>query len=147
MTQKNYLQRFIDAQHQHYDTALVEITNGRKQSHWMWFIFPQIKGLGSSAMAQKYAIQDIDEATEFLEHPILGRRLIEISSALLHLDTNDAYQVFGNPDNMKLKSSMTLFASTPNTNEVFEKVLQKFFQGQRDEATLKIISNNRNNLY
>jgi len=139
MTDKYNLQRFIDAQHQHYDTALAEIINGRKQSHWMWFIFPQITGLGSSPMAQKYAIQDIDEAMEFLEHPILGRRLIEISSALLHLETNDAYQVFGSPDNMKLRSSMTLFASAPNTNEVFEKVLQKFFQGQQDEATLTMI--------
>jgi uncharacterized protein (DUF1810 family) len=139
MTKDFNLQRFIHAQENQYNTALAEIQQGRKQSHWMWYIFPQVKGLGSSSMAQQYAISELSEADEYLRHPILGRRLIEISSALLELKTNDAFQVFGSPDNMKLKSSMTLFASVPAGNDVFQKVLDKFFQGQRDEATLKIL--------
>ena len=133
------LQRFVEAQEASYQQALSEIRMGRKQSHWMWYIFPQVKGLGSSSMAQRYAIREIEEADEYLRHPILGSRLIEISSALLQLQTNDAYQVFGSPDNMKLKSSMTLFASVPTGNDVFKKVLEKFFRGQRDEATLKVL--------
>jgi uncharacterized protein (DUF1810 family) len=133
------LQRFLDAQHRDYATALAEIRQGKKQSHWMWYIFPQVRGLGLSDMARRFAIQDLFEAEEYLKHPILGNRLIEISSALLELQTNDAYQVFGSPDNMKLKSSMTLFASVPAGNDVFKKVLEKFFQGQQDEATLKFL--------
>jgi uncharacterized protein (DUF1810 family) len=133
------LQRFLEAQQGSYQQALSEIRMGRKESHWMWYIFPQVKGLGSSSMAQRYAIIDIEEAEAYLRHPILGSRLIEISSALLELRTDDAYRVFGSPDNMKLKSSMTLFASAPAGNDVFKKVLEKFFQGQRDEATLRIL--------
>jgi uncharacterized protein (DUF1810 family) len=133
------LQRFVEAQEASYQQALSEIRMGRKQSHWMWYIFPQVKGLGSSSMAQRYAIREIGEAEEYLQHPILGSRLIEISSALLELQTNDAYQVFGSPDNMKLHSSMTLFASVSAGNDVFKKVLEKFFQGQRDQATLKML--------
>jgi len=133
------LQRFLDVQARDYATAFAEIRQGRKRSHWMWYIFPQIRGLGLSDMSRKFAIKDLDEAGEYLRHPVLGNRLVEISSALLDLNTNDAFQVFGSPDNMKLKSSMTLFASVPTDNEVFHKVLDKFFEGQRDEATLKIL--------
>src|SRR5688572_21582036 len=122
---RNNLQRFLEVHESSYARALSEIRNGRKESHWMWYIFPQVKGLGSSSMAQRYAITDIEEAVAYLRHPILGSRLIEISSALLELKTNDAYQVFGSPDNMKLKSSMTLFSLISTGNDVFEIVLQK----------------------
>jgi len=134
------LQRFIDAQESDYQIALKEIQKGRKHSHWMWYIFPQIKGLGSSETSKFYAIKNNAEAEEYLAHPVLGKRLIEISNDLLKLKTNDANQVFGSPDDLKLKSSMTLFASLLKSNPVFESVLQKFFQGQKDEKTLHILS-------
>ena len=133
------LQRFVEAQERSYQQALSEIRMGRKESHWMWFIFPQVNGLGSSSMAQRFAIHSIEEADAYLRHPILGSRLIEISSALLQLKGDDADQVFGSPDNMKLKSSMTLFSLVPTGNDVFQKVLDKFSHGQRDQATLKIL--------
>ena len=104
------LSRYVTAQQRDYQSALTEIKNGKKVSHWMWYIFPQIRGLGKSSTSQFYAIQSLDEAKAFLEHPYLGHNIIEISEALLSLDTSDAYEVFGKPDNMKLKSSMTLFA-------------------------------------
>ena len=131
------LQRFIDAQKSVYPLALEEIRNGRKQSHWMWFIFPQIQGLGFSATSKLYAIKDLHEAEGFLKHPLLGDRLIEISNALLQLDGNNAHAIFGSPDDMKLQSCMTLFASVDNTNPVFNLVLQKFFKGLKDENTLR----------
>ncbi|MGN6249419.1 MAG: DUF1810 domain-containing protein [Ginsengibacter sp.] len=134
------LQRFIDAQERDYQIALSEIQKGRKRSHWMWYIFPQIKGLGFSETSKFYAIKNIGEAEEFLADPVLGKRLIEISRELLKLKTNDANQIFGSPDDLKLKSSMTLFASVPNSDPVFESVLEKYFNGQKDERTLEIIS-------
>lgn len=134
------LQRFIDAQERDYQIALSEIQKGRKRSHWMWYIFPQIKGLGFSETSKFYAIKNIGEAEEFLADPVLGKRLIEISKELLKLKTNDANQIFGSPDDLKLKSSMTLFASVPNSDRVFQSVLEKFFNGQKDERTLEIIS-------
>jgi uncharacterized protein (DUF1810 family) len=134
------LQRFINAQERDYQIALSEIQKGRKRSHWMWYIFPQIKGLGFSETSRFYAIKNIKEAEEYLAHPVLGKRLIEISNELLKLKTNDANQVFGSPDDLKLKSSMTLFGSLPNTDPVFEYVLKKFFDGEKDEKTLRILS-------
>ncbi|HEU5052309.1 MAG TPA: DUF1810 domain-containing protein [Hanamia sp.] len=134
------LQRFINAQERDYQIALSEIQKGRKRSHWMWYIFPQIKGLGFSQTSKFYAIKNINEAEEYLADPVLGKRLIEISSELLKLKTNDANQVFGSPDDLKLKSSMTLFGSLPNTDPVFEYVLKKFFDGEKDEKTLRILS-------
>ncbi|MGN6603866.1 MAG: DUF1810 domain-containing protein [Ginsengibacter sp.] len=134
------LQRFIDAQERDYQIALSEIQKGRKRSHWMWYIFPQIKGLGFSETSKFYAIKNIGEAEEFLADPVLGKRLIEISKELLKLKTNDANQIFGSPDDLKLKSSMTLFASVPNSDRVFQSVLEKYFNGQKDTRTLKIIS-------
>jgi uncharacterized protein (DUF1810 family) len=131
------LQRFIDAQKNVYPLALEEIKNGRKQSHWMWFIFPQIHGLGFSAISKLYAIKDIREAEVFLKHPLLGSRLITISNELLKLSSNDAYTIFGNPDDMKLQSSMTLFSSLKNADPVFDLVLQKFFKGIKDRNTLQ----------
>lgn len=106
----------------------------------MWYIFPQIQGLGFSETSKFYAIKDTHEAEEFLRHPVLGSGLIELCNALLHLKTNDAHQVFGSPDDMKLKSSMTLFASLQNSPPVFQLVLDKFFHGTRDEKTLEIIA-------
>ena len=133
------LKRFIDAQERDYQIALSEIQKGRKLSHWMWYIFPQIKGLGFSETSRIYAIKNKDEAGEYLNHPILGKRLIDISNALLDLDTDDAHSVFGSPDDLKLKSSMTLFSSLPGTNPVFQSVLKKFFNGKKDDQTLTII--------
>lgn len=131
------LQRFIDAQESVYPLALEEIKNGRKQSHWMWFIFPQIQGLGFSATSKLYAIKDIREAEAFLKHSLLGSRLITISNELLKLNSNDAHTIFGSPDDMKLQSSMTLFSSLKNADPVFDLVLQKFFKGIKDRNTLQ----------
>jgi uncharacterized protein (DUF1810 family) len=132
-------QRFLDAQKTDYPVALSEIRNCKKQSHWMWYIFPQIQGLGLSETSKFYAIKNIHEAKEFLDHPVLGNRLIEISNELLNLETNDSHKIFGSPDDLKLHSSMTLFASLPDTNSVFQEVLDKFFNGEKDKKTLEII--------
>jgi len=137
----NYnLQRFIDAQKEDYEIALAEVRNGRKQSHWMWYIFPQIQGLGFSSTSQFYAIKDLHEAEEFIKHPVLGSRLVRISNELLKLESNNATKVFGSPDDLKLKSSMTLFSALPNTDPVFELVLTKFFDGKKDSKTLQILN-------
>ncbi len=133
------LQRFIDAQESKFQKALNEIKNGRKQSHWMWFIFPQIAGLGFSETSKFYAIKNIAEASLYLEHHVLGFRLIEISKALLEIEGKTANQVFGNPDDLKLKSCMTLFSSIQNTNPIFETVLEKYFNGTKDFKTLQLI--------
>jgi len=134
-----HLNRFMDAQQRDYAIALAEIKQGRKRSHWMWYIFPQIKGLGYSETSKYYAIDDLDEAEEFLKHPVLGKRLVAVCNELLQLQSTDAYQVFGSPDDIKLRSSMTLFASVPDAPAVFSAVLQKFFAGKLDELTLKVI--------
>ena len=134
------LQKFIEAQEKDYPIALNEIKKGRKRSHWMWYIFPQIKGLGSSSTSKFYAINSIDEAEEFLQHPVLGVRLMEICHALLALTTNNATSVFGTPDDMKLSSCITLFASAKNADPVFQLVLDKFFNGRKDEKTLAILT-------
>jgi len=134
------LKRFVDAQATDYAQALTEIKNGRKRSHWMWYIFPQIQGLGFSSISQHYAISDLAEAKAYLAHPVLGKRLVEISTALLGLASSDATQVFGTPDDLKLKSSMTLFAAVPGADPVFEAVLAKFFKGVQDSKTLQNLS-------
>lgn len=139
MIHKNDLQRFIDAQANDYSEALSEIINGRKRTHWMWYIFPQIKGLGMSETSRLYAIKDLREAAEFLNHPVLGSKLIRICNELLNLKSNDAHSIFGSPDDLKLRSSMTLFSSVPSANPVFQKVLDKFFEGKKDEKTLAIL--------
>lgn len=132
------LERFVQAQARSYDTALAEIRSGRKSSHWMWYIFPQIAGLGMSSTAQYYAIADLSEARAYWEHPLLGARLREISEALLTLDTDDAGEVFGWPDELKLRSSMTLFARASDC-PVFQKVLDKYYGGLEDERTLRLL--------
>ncbi len=134
------LSRFLEAQKNSYDTALREIKAGRKRSHWMWYIFPQIQGLGYSAMAQHYAIRDLDEARKYLQHPLLGPRLIEISEALLALEESDPRRVMGSPDDLKLRSCMTLFQSAAPEQSVFGKVLDKFYGGRPDGRTLEILS-------
>ncbi|MVN92962.1 DUF1810 domain-containing protein [Mucilaginibacter aquatilis] len=134
------LERFIKVQEQDYETALSEIKQGRKRSHWMWYIFPQLKGLGSSELANYYGLKNLEEAKDYLKHPVLGIRLIEISKALLALPSNDANNVMGSPDDMKLRSSMTLFALVPNGDQVFQNVLNKFYSGAKDELTIEKLS-------
>jgi uncharacterized protein (DUF1810 family) len=140
MSENYNLERFITAQETDYAIALSEIKDGRKQSHWMWYVFPQVLGLGYTSTSILYAIKDLDEAAAYLQHDILGRRLIEICNALLSLETNDAHQIFGSPDNMKLRSSMTLFALVPGADTVFQSVLNKFFNGRKDDKTLQLLN-------
>jgi uncharacterized protein (DUF1810 family) len=139
MSTEQSLQRFISAQEHDYQTALNEIKSGHKRSHWMWYIFPQINGLGFSDIARRYAIKDLHEAVEYLHHPLLGSRLIEISQSLLELPGNNATAIMGHPDDMKLHSSMTLFSLVPGADSVFDAALKKFFGGQKDNATLRLI--------
>jgi len=135
----NDLKRFLDAQANDFERALAEIKRGRKQSHWMWYIFPQIAGLGFSSTSKFYAIKDRGEAESYLAHPLLGKRLVEISNALLEVEGKTANQIFGSPDDAKLKSSMTLFGALENTNPVFHSVLDKYFDGVKDGRTLELI--------
>ena len=129
------LQRFVDAQAQTYDQALAELRGGQKRTHWMWFVFPQVAGLGRSGMAQRFAISGLDEARAYLDHPVLGRRLVESARALTDLDVDDPAAVMGSVDAMKLKSSMTLFALAAPDEPVFREVLDHYFGGELDEAT------------
>jgi uncharacterized protein (DUF1810 family) len=139
MPPETTLNRFIKAQENDYERALTEVRNGKKRSHWMWYIFPQIHGLGFSEMARHYAITSKKEAADYLQHPVLGTRLVEISTALLTLESNDAQYILGSPDDMKLQSCMTLFALLDNTNPVFEQVLDKYYNGKKDQKTLDLI--------
>ncbi|WP_316814520.1 DUF1810 domain-containing protein [Pedobacter nyackensis] len=134
------LNRFIDAQRNSYETALEEIKSGKKRSHWMWYIFPQLKGLGFSNISKQYAIKDQYEAEQYLSHPVLGSRLINICYALLKLKTRNIRSVFGTPDDLKLKSSMTLFASLRNSDPIFQQILDEFFQMQPDQQSLEILN-------
>jgi uncharacterized protein (DUF1810 family) len=137
---ENDLNRFLAAQETHYENALSEIKSGRKTSHWMWFIFPQFKDLGFSETSKFYSIKSLHEAEEYLNHPILGARLKEITEFLLDLDENDAYKIFGRPDNNKLNSCMTLFSKVDESDEkLFDKVIAKFFNNESDEATKKLL--------
>jgi uncharacterized protein (DUF1810 family) len=132
------LDRFLDAQDDTYDDALEEIRNGRKDSHWMWFVFPQIAGLGESSMARRYAIADLQEAADYLAHPLLGHRLIECTEAALK-SPESIINIFGRPDHMKFRSCMTLFASASAGDSVFKEALQKKCGGVHDAATLQIL--------
>lgn len=133
------LQRFLKAQERDYETALQEIRNGRKLSHWIWYIFPQVKGLGFSSTSEYYGIEDLEEAKAYLENDTLKARLLEISEALLDLETNNAREVMGSPDHLKLKSSMTLFAMADPNIPIFKQVIDKYYDGVLDEKTLKIL--------
>ena len=132
------LERFIKAQEYNYKIALDEIRKGRKESHWIWYIFPQISGLGYSDMAKYYGINDLEEAKTYIDNEILGDRLIEISNELLKLNTDDLIYVLGDIDTLKVKSCMTLFELVSD-NSVFSEVLEKYYNGERDEKTLQLV--------
>lgn len=132
------LEKYLQAYQRDYETALREVRAGYKQSHWMWYIFPQIKGLGRSFQSQKYAINDLEEARAFLKNEYLGKKLIEICQALLALDCDNATEIF-HTDAKKLKSSMTLFAYADESEPVFKQVIDKFFNGKSDKRTIKIL--------
>jgi uncharacterized protein (DUF1810 family) len=136
------LQRFVDAQDagSTYDAAVRELRGGRKETHWMWFVFPQISGLGHSATAQHFAISGLDEARAYLAHPVLGPRLIEAAGVVAELPGTDPVAVFGHVDAMKLRSSMTLFALADPDEPVFRAVLDRYFGGQQDATTLAFVS-------
>ena len=136
----NDLQRFVDAQAGTYEQALAEINAGLKRSHWMWFIFPQIDGLGSSPTARHYAIKSRDEARAYLQHPVLGPRLLECAAAVLVIDAKSARDIFGTPDDLKLRSSATLFAAVSPKGSIFARLLDKYFGGEADPRTLGLMS-------
>lgn len=134
------LGRFVRAQEDSYDRALAEIRRGRKQSHWMWYIFPQIEGLGFSPTSRKYSIKSLTEAKAYLSHPVLGPRLLACAQAALDVEGRSALDIFGSPDEMKLKSCATLFASVSLAGSVFERLLDKYFQGESDGKTLRLLA-------
>ena len=131
------LQRFVDAQNPVYDRVRVELRNGRKQTHWMWFIFPQIAGLGHSAMAQRYAISSAAEARAYLDHPILGPRLRECTDLVTRIEGRTAREILGPPDDMKFRSCLTLFAHAAPAEPVFRDALEKYFEGKFDPLTVE----------
>ena len=131
------LERFVYAQENSYKVALKEIQNGEKNSHWMWFIFPQINGLGMSSISKKYSIKNKQEAKDYLDHNILGNRLIEITTALMKIEQKSVRSIFGYPDDLKLKSSMTLFKIISPENKLFSDILVKYFKGEFCEHTEK----------
>ncbi len=139
MSDPHYLQRFLSAQEGVYQKALAELEAGRKTSHWMWFIFPQLAGLGRSQLAQFYALNDADEARAYLAHPVLGERLTACAKALLRWEGQSATDIMGSPDDLKLRSSMTLFAAVAPDRPVFAKVLETFFKGKGDTRTLNML--------
>jgi uncharacterized protein (DUF1810 family) len=138
MADHNTLTRFIEAQKADYEAALQQVKQAKKTGHWMWYIFPQIAGLGHSETSIFFAIRDKIEATKYLNHPVLGARLVEISNELLKLRFDDPVTVFGSIDSMKLKSSMTLFSLVENAPPVFQQVLDKFFKGEKDVNTIRL---------
>ena len=133
------LSRFVDAQAGDYDTALAEIKAGRKRSHWIWYIFPQIDGLAVSSTSRRYSIKSLDEARAYLEHPILGPRLLECAAAAVRVEGRSAREIFGSPDDLKLRSCATLFACVSHPGSVFERLLTKYFRGRRDDRTLHLL--------
>lgn len=136
MSDPYHLQRFVDAQQPVYDTVCAELRSGRKRSHWIWFIFPQIEGLGHSETARRFSISSLDEAKSYLAHPVLGPRLRECSRLVADIDGRGVDEIFGYPDDMKFRSSMTLFAQATKDNDVFVACLKKYFGSEPDEATL-----------
>lgn len=133
------LNRFVIAQEKVYDTALSELRNGEKLTHWMWFIFPQIEGLGITPTSKYYAIKNLEEARQYLHHPVLGARLLECAEAVLAVQGSSASDIFGYPDYLKLKSSMTLFSSVAGPDSVFVRILDKYFNGERDMKTVELL--------
>ncbi len=138
MTLDRYnLQRFVDAQDAVFEQARAELREGRKRSHWMWFIFPQIEGLGHSALASRFAISGKEEAEAYLNHPLLGPRLRECARLVNLVEGSSIAQIFGYPDDLKFRSSMTLFANATSDNQVFQDAIEKYFAGQFDPLTLE----------
>jgi len=133
------LERFVDAQRENYALALQEVRGGQKRSHWMWYVFPQLVGLGSSEMARRYGIQSLSEAEAYLKHPVLGSRLREIVAAVLAIEGRSARDIFGSPDDLKLRSCCTLFSTASPPGSDFERVIEKYFGGERDSATLRLL--------
>ena len=133
------LARFVRAQEPDYDRAMSEIRGGRKRSHWMWYIFPQFDGLGVSPTSRQYAIKSVAEAEAYLRHPVLGSRLLESMQALLDVEGRSALEVFGSPDDLKLRSCATLFACVSPAGSVFEQLLDRYFGGERDDQTLRLV--------
>jgi uncharacterized protein (DUF1810 family) len=133
------LDRFVRAQQGDYEVALAELRSGRKRSHWMWYVFPQCDGLGSSPMARRYAIRSLAEAEAYLHHPVLGARLRECAEAVLRIEGRSARDIFGSPDDMKLQSSATLFAAVSPRGSAFERLLDQYFEGRRDEGTQRLL--------
>lgn len=140
MCNKENVLRFVEAQQVNFDTALSELKAGKKASHWMWYIFPQIKGLGKSEISKYYAIQNIEEARAYLNNEYLSHNMNELLDVLLKQNTSNPTDIFGKPDDMKLKSSMTLFALADKNNEKYKKVLEKYFSGNFDKRTINIIN-------
>ena len=139
----NNLQRFLTAQAEDYESALRELQRGRKESHWIWYIFPQVAGLGHSSMAQEYAIRSKDEAVAYLNHPVLGPRLQECCAALMKHQNKKVQEIMGFPDDLKLCSSITLFAQISTPDSVFHRVLNAFYSGQMDERTTAFLNERR----
>jgi len=134
------LRRFLTAQERNYASVVAELRSGQKQTHWIWYIFPQIDGLGHSPTARLYAIKSIEEARQYLSHPILGARLLECAELVLSIEGRSVSAIFGYPDDLKLKSSMSLFASVAeNPHSVFIRVIEKYFNGEPDERTLALL--------
>lgn len=133
------LNRFLQAHNQMYLRAMSEVRNGKKESHWMWFVFPQLKGLGTTGTSMFYGINGLEEAAAYLRHPVLGRHLCEISNALLEINGKSAREIFGHPDDLKLRSCMTLFSLVPGADGVFSAVINTYFFGIRDERTMEIL--------
>jgi uncharacterized protein (DUF1810 family) len=134
------LERFVAAQRDTYEDALEELRDGKKRSHWMWFVFPQVAGLGSSSMAVRYAIHSRQEAQAYLAHPLLGPRLLECAQALLHVHGKTAREVMGSPDDLKLQSSMSLFAAISPPGSPFQAVLDRYFGGEPDPRTIQFLA-------
>ena len=133
------LDRFVRAQEDDYDQALAEISAGRKRSHWMWYIFPQFDGLAFSSTSKYYAIKSLEEAKAYLAHPVLGPRLVACAEATLAVEGRSATAIFGSPDDLKLRSSATLFSRASEPGSVFHRLLDKYYQGKPDERTLRLL--------
>jgi uncharacterized protein (DUF1810 family) len=134
------LSRFLRAQQDDFEKALAEIRSGKKRTHWMWYIFPQLDGLAFSSTSKHYAIKSIEEAKAYLDHPVLGPRLLECAEAVLGVEGRSAREIFGSPDDLKLRSCATLFACVLPPGSVFDRLLDKYYRGERDEKTLRLLA-------
>ena len=134
------LNKYLAAQERDYAGALAEMRSGRKRGHWIWYVFPQIAGLGMSSTSVHYAIEDLEQANRYFKHPVLGKRLVEIAAAILAVEGKTANEIMGSPDDLKLRSSMTLFSMVTNADPVFQEVLNKYFDGKPDQKTIEILN-------